>query len=70
RFDASAWGRGWALEAVHEALVVAQEHSARMPVVARTRPDDAHGAGLAERAGLERRKDLDRDGLETRVSHW
>jgi RimJ/RimL family protein N-acetyltransferase len=69
-FARSAWGRGWALEAVQEALVVAQEHSARMPVVARTRPEDAHGAGLAERAGLLRRKDLDRDGLETRVSHW
>jgi ribosomal-protein-alanine N-acetyltransferase len=70
RFERSTWGRGYALEAVQEALVVALEHSARMPVVARTRPGDTHAARLADRAGLERRKDLDRDGLETRVTHW
>ena len=65
-----AWGKGYALEVVEEALVVAGEQSQRMPVVARTAPDDRYGSGLAERAGLTRRKDLDRDGLEVHVTHW
>lgn len=70
RFAPAVWGRGYALEAVEEALVVAQEQSARMPVVARTRPGNAPAFALAQRAGLTRRKDLDRDGLETHVTHW
>ena len=69
-FAPVAWGRGYALEAVQEALVVALEQSARLPVVARTSPENAHGFALAERAGLTRRKDLDRDGLEVHVTHW
>ncbi|MCU1594862.1 MAG: putative acetyltransferase [Frankiales bacterium] len=69
-FVQHAWGRGYALEVVEEALVVAKEQSANLPVVARTRPDDAHGFGLAERAGLIRRKDLDRDDLQVHCSHW
>jgi hypothetical protein len=48
----------------------AQEQSARLPVVARTKPENVHGFTLAERAGLTRRKDLDRDGLEVHVTHW
>ena len=70
RFVPHAWGRGYALEAVEAALEAAQEQSQRMPVVARTEPGDTHAFGLAERAGLLRRKDLDRDGLEVHVSHW
>ncbi len=66
----SGWGRGYALEAVQEALVVAQEHSSRMPVIARTRLGATHAFDLAERAGLVRRKDLDRDDLEVHVTHW
>lgn len=69
-FAPRAWGRGYALEAVNEALAVAQEQSQKMPVVARTPPGDRHAFGLAERAGLTRRKDLDRDGLEVHASHW
>jgi RimJ/RimL family protein N-acetyltransferase len=69
-FAPIAWGRGYAIEAVEEALAVALEQSARLPVVARTAPENAHGFALAERAGLTRRKDLDRDGLEVHVSHW
>lgn len=67
-FAPNAWG--YALEAVNEALAVAQEQSQKMPVVARTTPGDVHAFGLAERAGLTRRKDLDRDGLEVHASHW
>jgi RimJ/RimL family protein N-acetyltransferase len=70
RVTRACWGRGYALEAVHEALLVAQEHSARLPVVARTPPGSPHAFALAERAGLVRRPDLDRDGLEVHVSHW
>jgi RimJ/RimL family protein N-acetyltransferase len=68
RFAPHAWGRGYALEVVEEALVVAQEQSQNLPVVART--NEPYGFSLAERAGLTRRKDLDRDGLEVHVTHW
>ena len=70
RFDSEAWGRGYALEAVQEALLVAQEQSQTLPVVARLRPDNAYARRLAERAGLLRRQDLDLDGRQVFVTHW
>ena len=70
RFAPFAWGRGYALEAVEAALETALEQSQKMPVVARTRPGNTHAFALAERAGMTRRKDLDRDGLEVHVTHW
>lgn len=70
RFSPDVWGLGYATEAVEQAMELAFTHTPRLPVVARVRPDDVRGMKLAVGAGLERRPELDRDGLQTLVSHW
>ena len=70
RFSPDVWGLGYATEAVEQAVEVAFAHVPRLPVVARVTPDTVRGLALAEAAGLERRPELDRDGLQALVSHW
>lgn len=52
RFDPSTWGRGLATEAATEAVRYAAGDLPPRPVVARTRPANAGGIAVAERAGL------------------
>lgn len=70
RFAPDVWRRGYATEAAIEAVALAIARVPRLPVLARTRPDDVAGQGVAEAAGLERHPDLDADGLIAFVTHW
>lgn len=63
RFRPAAWGRGLAGELAEQAVLLASEQQCPLPVVARTRPANAAAQRVAERAGLERRPDLDTDGF-------
>lgn len=69
-FAPDVWDRGYATEVATEAVALAIERVPRLPVVARTRPGDVAAQRVAESAGLERRPDLDADGLVAFVSHW
>jgi RimJ/RimL family protein N-acetyltransferase len=60
RFEPEAWGRGFAGELVAAALAEAPP----LPAIARVRPSNAPSARVAERAGFERRPELDADGFE------
>ena len=70
RFSPEVWGLGYATEVASEAVQAAFEHVPRLPVVARTRPDNAGALRVAEAAGLDRRPDLDLDGFAVFASHW
>jgi RimJ/RimL family protein N-acetyltransferase len=63
RFEPASWGQGLAAEAARAALAVAAKLDPQRPVVARTRPDNAAAAGLAQRIGMVRRPELDWGGL-------
>lgn len=70
RFRPSAWGRGLAGELAEQAVRLAAEQQRRLPVVARTRPSNAAAQRVAERAGLQRRPDLDADGFVVHARGW
>ena len=70
RFSPQVWGRGVATWAAREALRVARGREPALPVVARTRPANLPAVRVAERAGLQRRPDLDVDGFLVLVSYW
>jgi len=65
RFTPTAWGRGLAGEAAHEALLAAQERDRSRTIVVRTRPSNAAAQRLAQRIGMSRRSELDSDGFIT-----
>jgi RimJ/RimL family protein N-acetyltransferase len=60
RFEPEAWGRGFAGELVAAALAAGPT----LPAIARVRPTNTPSARVAERAGFERRPDLDDGGFE------
>ena len=70
RLTPSAWGKGLASEAAREAVSVAAAVEPEWPVVARTRPGNLPSARVAQRAGLERRSDLDADGYVVFARGW
>ncbi len=59
RFTPSAWGQGYATELAKTAVALSQKHLPMWPVIARTRPGNIASMRTAERAGLQRRTDLD-----------
>jgi RimJ/RimL family protein N-acetyltransferase len=59
RFTPSAWGQGYAAEMARMAVALARKHLPTLPVVALVRPANMPSLRTAERAGLERRPDLD-----------
>lgn len=70
RFSPAVWGRGYATEAALEAVQWSFGHVPRLPVVARTHPDNAAAIAVALGAGLDRHPDLDADGLITLATRW
>jgi [ribosomal protein S5]-alanine N-acetyltransferase len=67
RFDAAAWGHGYAGEAVTAVVVWAVRHLPELPVIARIRPENLASQRVAARAGLVRAAHLDtvgEDGLD------
>ncbi len=59
RLEPEAWGNGYATELVRAALELYRRELADLPAVARVRPGNVESMRVAERAGLERRPDLD-----------
>ena len=59
RLTPSAWGQGYASEMAQEAVMLARRHMPSLPVIARTRTNNVASIRVAERAGLQRRPDLD-----------
>lgn len=59
RFAPNVWGRGYAAETVREAVRLARAYLPHLPVIARVRAENVPSIRMAERAGLERRADLD-----------
>lgn len=59
RFTPSAWGAGYATEMARTAVDLARRHLPFLPVIARVRAVNSASQRVAERAGLERRSDLD-----------
>lgn len=70
RFAPEDWGRGFATEAVREAIGVAMTLDRWRPPVARTRPANNAAIRVAERAGLDRRPELDHDGYAVLAKGW
>lgn len=70
RFFPDVWGKGLAVEAAREAVVVADALDPARPVVARTRPTNYPALRVAEAAGLGRRPDLDGDGFVVLARGW
>jgi RimJ/RimL family protein N-acetyltransferase len=70
RFFPTVWGRGYALEAVREAVAVAESVAVERPIVALTLPANTASIRVAERAGLVRRPELDRDGHVAFARGW
>lgn len=70
RFSPAAWGKGFAVEAAREAVTVAEALQPVRPVLARTRPANVAAVRVAERAGLDRRPDLDADGFVVLARGW
>jgi ribosomal-protein-alanine N-acetyltransferase len=62
RLRPSAWGRGYATEAVQAVLGWAAEHAPDRPVIARVRPANRASQRIAEKVGLVRRPEWDTDG--------
>lgn len=69
RMSPDVWGRGYAVEAATEAVQWSFGHVPRLPVVARTHPDNAVAQAVALGAGLDRRPDLD-DDLAVLATRW
>jgi RimJ/RimL family protein N-acetyltransferase len=59
RFEPESWGRGYATEMVRAALALHRRELGALTAVARIRPGNDESMRVAERAGLERRSDLD-----------
>lgn len=59
RLAPGAWGQGYAAELAREAVRLARVYLPHLPVVARVRAENIPSIRTAERAGLERRPDLD-----------
>ena len=59
RLTPGAWGQGYATELARAAIDLARANLPHLPVVARTRSANLPSIRTAERAGLERRPDLD-----------
>lgn len=59
RLTPGAWGQGYASEVARMAVALARAYLPQYPVVARTRPGNIAAMRTAERAGLQRRPDLD-----------
>ncbi len=59
RFTPSAWGQGYATEMAQTAVSLARTHLPQLPIVARIRDINVPSKRVAERAGLQRRPDLD-----------
>lgn len=59
RFTPSSWGHGYATEVARTAVTLARTCLPHFPVVARTRSANIPSIRTAEKAGLQRRPDLD-----------
>jgi ribosomal-protein-alanine N-acetyltransferase len=59
RFEPAAWGRGYATEVAAAAVAVARRELPELPIVVRTMAGNGPARRVAERAGFERRPDLD-----------
>lgn len=59
RFTPSAWGQGYATEMARTAVDLARRHLPSLPLIAKIRAVNTPSQRVAERAGLERRPDLD-----------
>jgi RimJ/RimL family protein N-acetyltransferase len=70
RLCPSAWGNGFAVEAVKEAVTVASTLQPTWSVVARTRATNYAAARTADNAGLRRRPELDTSGFEVFAIGW
>ena len=64
------WGHGYATEAAKTAVRAARFSETGWPITARTRASNTAAVRVAERAGLSRRQDLDRDGFVVLASNW
>jgi [ribosomal protein S5]-alanine N-acetyltransferase len=63
RFIPEAWGHGYASEMAITAVALARKYMPYWPVVARTREKNVAAIRVAERAGLQRRPDLDTEHI-------
>lgn len=61
RFTPAAWGHGYASEMARTAVTLARTYLPQLPVIARTRPANIASIRTAEKAGLQRRPDLDNE---------
>ena len=59
RLEPESWGNGYATETCRAALELARAELPELLVVARIRPGNGESVRVAERAGLDRRHDLD-----------
>lgn len=64
RFAASAWGQGFASEAVTAVTDWVSRHVTDLPLIARVRPANAASQRVAVRAGLMRAEHLDGPGYD------
>ena len=63
RLTPAAWGQGYASEMAQTAVALARKHMPSLPVIARTREKNVAAIRVAERAGLQRRPDLDTEHI-------
>ncbi len=63
RLTPNAWGQGYATELARAAIALARTYLPLLPVVARTRPANTASMRTAEKAGLQRRPDLDTEHI-------
>ncbi|EPZ44101.1 GNAT family N-acetyltransferase [Alicyclobacillus acidoterrestris] len=70
RFAPKAWGNGYATEVARVAVQMAVAYLPELPVVARIRPENSASIRVAQRVGLERRKDLDTDEHLVFAAGW
>ncbi len=65
RLTPGVWGQGYATELARTAVTLARTYLPQWPVVARIRPANIPSIRTAERAGLQRRPDLDTENMDT-----
>lgn len=68
RLTPNVWRQGHATELASTAVTLARAYLPHLPVVARIRPANIPSARTAERAGLQRRPDLDTKNMDTEHS--
>lgn len=68
RLTPGVWGQGYATELARTAVILARTYLPQLPVVARIRPANIPSIRTAERAGLQRRPDLDTENMDTEHS--